>query len=96
MPNPTTAAEWAAIREAVRKSRPPHNCRETQVRRVYPYLKCQACREEWLEYNARQWVEAFRERAAQVVEARNPHDHQPTWATCPYQELAAAIRALTP
>ena len=60
MPNPTTAAETGqTILLALRKSRPPHACRERDKRIPYPYLRCRACREEWLDAYARQQVEAL-------------------------------------
>ena len=86
MPDPTTAAE---VLEALRKSRSPHNCRDTQIRRTYPYLKCRSCREEWLDAYARQQVEAFRERVEEVVKSvGGPRDARLTGM------IAAAIAAL--
>mgnify|MGYP001560791524 CR=1 FL=1 len=84
MPNPTTAAETGqTILLALRKSRPPHACRERDKRIPYPYLRCRACREEWLDTYARQQVEAHQVVVRELAEELDgiwldPQDHPET------------------
>ena len=76
MPNPR-AAEW--VRTV------PLDCPHPEAQEVYV---CYACAAANLDAYARQQVEAFRERAAQIAEEG--------YGTLTGQAIAAAIRALTP
>ena len=67
MPNPTTAAEWA--------HKLPCQCDEAYTSRGLKQPDCPRCQwaeevQDWLEAYARQQVEAFRERAAQILDKR--------------------------